>query len=136
MVFDFTVKIPVYVRIHIQDAWISTQFLSSKSERVRYISKDKISGASPFTVSDTDWYYDESENIAYYKGMFEPVKDQNGDFTSQEFTFNVNEGYFYHDTSAQAASKVTTVQVSFTVDIVQANRAEALWGVDFDTLFS
>ena len=67
--------------------------------------------------------------------MFTPTKDSQGEFTAQEYIFNVNEGYFYHDTSAQAASKVTTVQVSFTVDIVQANRAEALWGVDFDEIF-
>ncbi len=135
LVFEFTTQIPVYVRIHIQDAWISTQFLSSKSERTRYISKDKISGASPFSVTDSDWYYDVDNNIVYHKEMLMPTKDTNGDYTSQEYVFNVNEGYFYHDTSAQAASKVTTVQVSFTVDIVQANRAEALWGVDFDELF-
>lgn len=134
--FTFTTKIPVYVRIHIQDAWISTQFLSSQNERIRYISKAQISGASPFNITDSDWYYDVAQNVAYYRGMFEPVKDANGNFTEQSYVFNVNEGYFYHDTSAQAASKVTTVQVSFTVDIVQANRAEALWGVDFDELFA
>ena len=132
--FEFTVKIPVYVRIHIQDAWVSTQFLSSKSERVRYVSKDKISGSSPFMVSSSDWYYDAGQNIAYYKGMFMPIED-NGEFTSQTFAFNVNEGYFYYDKSAQAAQKITTVQVSFTIDIVQANRAEKLWNVDFDELF-
>lgn len=137
LVFEFTTQIPVYVRIHIQDAWISTQFLSSKSERIRYISKDKISGASPFSVTDADWYYDVDNNIAYHKEMLLPKKNATtGEFQSQEYIFNVNEGYFYHDTSAQAASKVTTVQVSFTVDIVQANRAEALWDVDFDELFS
>ena len=134
--FTFTTKIPVYVRIHIQDAWISTQFLSSQNQRVRYISKAQISGASPFSITDPDWYYDAAQNVAYYREMFEPVKDENGNFTEQFYVFNVNEGYFYHDTSAQAASKVTTVQVSFTVDIVQANRAEALWGVDFDELFA
>ncbi len=135
LAFEFTAKIPVYLRVHIQDAWISTQFLSSKSVRERYVSKDQISGSSPFSVTDNDWYYDEATNIAYYKGMFEPIKDTNGDFKSQQFIFNVNEGYFYYDTSAQAASKVTTVQVSFTVELVQANRAEELWGVDFDELF-
>ena len=133
--FEFTTKIPVYVRIHIQDAWISTQFLSSKSERVRYIPKAQISGASPFSVSKSEWYYDKDTNIAYLKKMFEPTKDSKGDYVSQEYTFDVNEGYFYYDTSTQARQKHTTVQVSFTVDIVQANRAEALWGVDFDQMF-
>ncbi len=132
--FEFTVKIPVYVRIHIQDAWISTQFLSSRSERVRYVSKDKISGSSPFMVSSNDWYYDAGQNIVYYKQMFMPAED-NGVYTSQKFAFNVNEGYYYYDKSAQAAAKITTVQVSFTVDIVQANRAEKLWNVDFSELF-
>ena len=133
--FEFTVKIPVYVRIHIQDAWISTQFLSSRSERVRYISKDKISGSSPFSVTDSDWYYDVDNNIAYYKNMFMPVMSGEN-FLSQQFVFNVNEGYYYYDKSAQAASKITTVQVSFTIDIVQANRAEELWDVNFEELFS
>ena len=133
--FEFTTKIPVYVRIHIQDAWISTQFLSSKSERTRYIPKAQISGASPFSVSKSEWYYDKDTNIAYLKTMFEPTKDSNGDYVSQEYTFDVNEGYFYYDTSTQARQKHTTVQVSFTVDIVQANRAEALWNVDFDQMF-
>ena len=132
--FEFTVNVPVYVRIHIQDAWVSTQFLSSKSERVRYVSKDKISGSSPFSIDDPNWYYDSANNIAYYRQMFMPT-EQNGNFTSQNFIFNVNEGYYYYDKSAQAAQKITEVQVSFTVDIVQANRAEKLWDVDFSELF-
>ena len=133
--FSFTTKIPVYVRIHIQDAWISTQFLSTRTERIRYISKDKISGSSPFTVTDDDWYYDASTNVVYHKEMIEPVIE-NDVFKTQKFTFNINEGYFYYDKSAQAASKITTVKVSFTVDIVQANRAEKLWEVNFEELFS
>ena len=134
--FDFTTRIPVYVRIHIQDAWISTQFLSSTSERTRYIPKAQISGASPFSINDPNWRYDPDQNVAYYKQLFTPVKNNEGEYTPQSFVFDVNEGYFYHDTSVQAPNKVTTVQVSFTVDIVQANRAEELWGVDFDTLFA
>lgn len=135
LVFEFTTQIPVYVRIHIQDAWISTQFLSTRTERIRYISKDKISGSSPFTVTDDDWYYDASTNVVYHKEMIEPVIE-NDVFKTQKFTFNINEGYFYYDKSAQAASKITTVKVSFTVDIVQANRAEKLWEVNFEELFS
>ena len=53
-----------------------------------------------------------------------------GDFKSIKNTFDVSKGYFYNDTSSQARSTITKVQVSFTVDVVQANRVQALWGVD------
>ncbi len=137
--FTFTAKIPVYVRIHIQDAWISERIISSTRSRTRYVLKDQISGSSPFAVSDDDWYYDSATNIVYLMTLYTPTYtvDTDGSYVydPMSVTFNVNEGYYYYDTSPTAASTYTTVEVSFTVDIVQANRAAALWGSDFTKIF-
>jgi len=127
--FSFTSEIAVYVRIHIQDAWISERIISANKPKVKYAIKDQISGVSPFYITNDLWYYDADTNIAYLKAMAEPG--------SNEYIFDVNEGYFYHDTSANAANTYTTVEVSFTLDIVQANRARTLWGEDiFDQVYN
>lgn len=138
--FEITPEIPVYVRIHIQDSWESERFTTDSESKKTIIAKDKIDGKSPFAVSDSNWYYDESKNIAYLKTMVTPSKyvasdtipsgKKVGDFKSIKNTFDVSKGYFYNDTSSQARSTITKVQVSFTVDVVQANRVQALWGVD------
>lgn len=142
--FEITPEIPVYVRIHIQDSWESERFTTDTESKKTIIAKDKIDGKSPFAVTDTNWYYDESNNIAYLKTMITPSKyiasdtipvgKTVGDFKSITNTFDVSKGYFYNDTSSQARSTITKVQVSFTVDVVQANRVQALWGIDPSTL--
>ena len=138
--FTFTAKIPVYVRIHIQDAWISERIISPTRSRTKYVLKDQISGSSPFAVTDENWYYDSATNIVYLKTLYTPtytVDGTTGEYTydPMSVTFDVNPGYYYYDTSPTASSTYTTVEVSFTVDIVQANRAAALWGSDFTKIF-
>ncbi len=142
--FEITPEIPVYVRIHIQDSWESERFTTDSESKKTIIPKDKIDGKSPFAVTDTNWYYDEAKNIAYLKTIVNPTKyvasdtlpagKKVGDFKSIINTFDVSKGYFYNDTSSQARSTITKVQVSFTVDVVQANRVQALWGIDPSTL--
>jgi hypothetical protein len=142
--FEITPEIPVYVRIHIQDQWESERFTTDSESTKTIISKDKIDGKSPFAVADDNWYYDESKNIAYLKTVVIPEKytaqetkptgKNTGDFKSITNTFDVSKGYFYNDTSSQARSTITKVKVSFTIDVVQANRVEALWGIDPTTL--
>ncbi len=127
--FSFTSEIAVYVRIHIQDAWISERVISANRPKVRYAIKDQISGVSPFYILNDNWYYDAETNIAYLRAIANPG--------TNSYTFDVNEGYFYHDTSANAANTYTTVEVSFTLDIVQANRARTLWGSEiFDKVYN
>lgn len=138
--FTFTAKIPVYVRIHIQDAWISERIISSTRSRTKYVLKDQISGSSPFAVTDENWYYDSATNIVYLKTLYTPTYTVDGTtgaytYDPMSVTFDVNPGYYYYDTSPTASSTYTTVEVSFTVDIVQANRAAALWGSDFTKIF-
>lgn len=128
--FSFESDIAVYVRIHIQDAWKRTRVYSSNT-KILYILKDQISGTSPFAVSSDDWYYDVENNIAYLKTMYDP-KEATNDI--QSYTFNVNEAYFYQQNTTNTYSEYVDVEVSFTVDIVQANRVKAVWGVDPATL--
>ena len=142
--FEITPEVPVYVRIHIQDSWESERFTTDTESKKTVIAKDKIDGKSPFAVTDGNWVYDESKNIAYLKTMVTPSKyvasdtiptgKKVGDFKSITNTFDVSKGYFYNDTSSQARSTITKVKVSYIVDVVQANRVEALWGVDPTTL--
>lgn len=127
--FEFKADMDVYVRIHIRDAWEKIKEYSTSS-RETYAIKDQISGHSPFTVNDSDWYYDESTNCVYLREMYHPVYDANGVLQSSSYTFQVNEAYFYQVAQSTAYTEFVNVQVSFTVDIVQANRAIALWKVD------
>lgn len=128
--FEFTSEVAVYVRIHIQDAWKRIRAYSS-SVKESYILKDQINGKSPFLPSDTDkWFYDDATNCVYLKEMYVPERDGNGNLINQSYTFNINEGYFYNALSSTAYTEYVDVQVSFTVDIVQANRAKALWKID------
>lgn len=131
--FSFTNDIPVYVRIHIQDAWILTkQYSSNKKET--YSVKDQISGASPFAISDDNWYYNAAENTAYLKTIVAASDVNNGELVASTYSFNVNPAYYYTPSKITAYKEFMDVQVSFTVDIVQANRAYAIWGVDPSTL--
>lgn len=126
--FEFQSEIAVYVRIHIRDAWEKIKEYTSSS-RETYTLKDQISGQSPFAVNDEDWYYDEATNCVYLRQMYTPVY-VDGVLQSQSYTFNVNESYFYQVAQSTAYTEYVNVQVSFTVDIVQANRAKALWKID------
>lgn len=128
--FEFEADIAVYIRIHIQDAWIRTRQYSS-GPRINYILKDQVNGNSPFTVSDEDWYYDARTNYVYLKEMFVPDELNSGEGS---YTFLVNEAYFYNTLSTAAYTEYADVEVSFTVDIVQANRARILWGIDPSTV--
>ncbi|MCR5349881.1 MAG: hypothetical protein K6E20_02710 [Acholeplasmatales bacterium] len=133
--FAFTSEVAVYVRIHIQDAWKRTRVYAS-STKENYVLKDQISGQSPFTVSDSNWYYDNKTNCVYLREMYVPTQNVDGTYPQQAYTFNVNEAYYYNAISTSAYTEYVDVQVSFTVDVVQANRAKALWGVDPSTIVS
>ncbi len=131
--FEFTTEIAVYVRIHIQDAWKRTRVYSASSQEA-YIMKDQINGVSPFNVSDENWYYDADTNYIYLKQMFVPTKDAQDNYIPMSTTFNVNAAYFYQPTISTAFTEYVDVQVSFSLDIVQANRAYALWKIDPETI--
>ena len=138
--FTYTTTIAVYVRVHIQDAWISTKTYTNGIVNKSYIEKDKINGKSPFEPQDkTNWVYDEATNCIYYKTMV-TLEEASGTTTTKVSSktvtqeFKLDSSYFYDATTSTSYREHVTVQVSYYVDIVQANRAEKKWQVDFDKL--
>ena len=127
--FEFTNKVACYVRIRIKDAWHSTKVYSSNNKET-YSPKDKIDGVSPFVTSDSDWYYDSLTNILYLKTSINAIRTKDG-YTKHSYTFNVNPAYFYiSNTKTTVYKEYIEVDVSFEPELVQANRAKAIWGVD------
>ena len=130
--FSFTNTISVYVRIHFEDAWVSQKTYTNGSVTKNYITKDKLEdNKTPFDIADDSWVYDEATNCLYLKTMVEPQNNET------KYSFYINEEYWYTSTNvSKAFREQILVEVSYFVDIVQANRAELKWGVDFDNLFS
>ncbi|MBQ3254039.1 MAG: hypothetical protein IJA65_05720 [Acholeplasmatales bacterium] len=133
--FSYETNMAVYVRVHIQDAWISTKIYTSGNITTTYIEKDKIdSGQSPFYIDDEEWHYDEATNCMYYKTMVTVTEGESSETKEHEFKLDSN--YFYRTESSTSYREHVTVQVSYYVDIVQANRAERIWGVDLDSILN
>ncbi|MGM9969088.1 MAG: hypothetical protein ACI35S_01690 [Anaeroplasma sp.] len=127
--FSFTNTIDVYVRIHIQDSWISRKVYNNGNVIENYITKDKVEGKSPFDITDEYWIYDEETNCAYLKTKVSADSENNS------FTFNINEDYWYESSiNTNAYREQILVQISFIVDIVQANRAAKKWDVNLSDL--
>lgn len=122
--FTFSTNIDVYMRIHIEDAWISHKVYNNGSIVEQYITKGTTEqGQSPFINELSDWKFDEDTGYLYYKTK---VEDSN---ENQSFNFKVSDDYFYIPKKSTAFRESILVQVSFTVDIIQANRAEVKWGI-------
>ncbi len=93
------------------------------------ITKDKLSDqSSPFQLTGEDWYYDAATNCSYYKSVIPASTD------AHNFSFDINSTYFYSADTTHAYREAIKVQVSYSVEIVQANRAETIWGIDPSTL--
>ena len=130
--FSYETTIDVYIRIHIQDAWISTKTYTNGLVRTTYIEKDKITGKSPFAPLDTEnWIYDENTNCIYYKTRVSVGDEKKLNATHE---FKLDSTYFYESTPSTSYREHVIVHISYYVDIVQANRAEKKWQVDFDDL--
>ena len=130
--FSYKTTIDVYVRIHIQDAWISTKTYTNGLVSTTYIEKDKITGRSPFAPEDTEnWIYDENTNCIYYKYK---VEVEDGELLNATHEFKLDSTYFYESTKSTSYREHVIVHVSYYVDIIQANRAEKKWQVDFEEL--
>ena len=122
--FEITTKIACYVRIKFRDAWISSRLYKGNSTpSVKYTSKQTISGRSPFYVDDENWYFDTINNVAYLKTYME-AKDG-----SYKYSFNLNPQYFYHSNSKTYTERMI-IQVSYSLELIQANRAKTVWGID------
>ena len=106
---------------------ISEDISPSSTPIVKYTSKKTISGRSPFYVDNQAWYYDTNDNVAYLKTCISK-RD-----LAYSYSFTVNPSYFYIPPTASFTERMI-VQVSYSLEVIQANRAKAVWGKDPSTL--
>ena len=125
--FSLYADVPVYVRIRFDDAWIRIKTYNGNSLDPEYILK----GRFDIPTDDTNWVFDEQSNTYNYKVM---VKDTTED-SPFSGTFNLDDDYFYtSDETLTNGHLAVLVQVAFSVEVIQANRAYKLWGYDPSTL--
>lgn len=137
--FDIAASIDVFVRIHFEDAWILEKTVGGTVSDPQYIRKAALNSSYPFSApaGDTDWYYDIDSNSVYYKHVIDSetetaTTDDAGNYI-HSLSYNVNNSYFYEFGSNEIIAnghQAVLVEVSFTVDVVQANRAYKIWGKD------
>ena len=125
--FSLYADVPVYVRIRFDDAWIKIKTYNGNQLDPEYILK----GRFDIPTNDINWVFDEQSNTYNYKLM---VKDttENNPFSG---TFELDDDYFYTtDETLTNGHFAVLVQVAFSVEVIQANRAYKLWGYDPSTL--
>ena len=137
--FTIAASIDVFVRIHFEDAWILEKTIGGNTLDPQYIRKAQLNASYPFQApaGDTDWYYDIESNSVYYKHVIDSEEetasvDAAGNY-KHSLSYDVNSSYFYVFDDSQIIAnghQAVLVEVSYTVDVVQANRAYKIWGVD------
>lgn len=137
--FDIASSIDVFVRIHFEDAWLLEKTIGGNPLDPQYIRKAALNASYPFQApaGNTDWYYDVESNSVYYKHVIDSAEetdetDSAGNYI-HSLSYDVNSSYFYEFGQNEIIAnghQAVLVEVSFTVDVVQANRAYKIWGVD------
>ena len=118
---SFTADVDVYIRIHFSDAWIRTKTYNGNTQDPEYIFRDQFD----VSASSNNWHYNSSTNTQDYTQLI-TASD-----SVQTFSFDIDDDYFYPNTDTIVnGHQSVMVQVSFTVDIIQANRAYKLWGYE------
>lgn len=124
--FSFTNAIDVYVRIRIEDSWLSTKIYKNGTVRTQVILKDNV--ALNKALEGTNWVYDSQTGYIYCR---EVTRKSDGETT---LNIRFNPEYIYKTDIASAFVETITVSLSYEVDIVQANRANAKWNIDIDDI--
>lgn len=97
----------------------------------------KFSAESPFEKINQDanskWYYDARTNVAYYKELININESERGKQTI-DFGFDIAKDYFYQ-TKESSYDEIVKVQLSYHVEVVQANRCMAIWHIQPEELF-
>lgn len=124
--FSFTNQIDVYVRIRIEDSWVSTKIYRNGTVRTQIVLKDD-SALNDALTGSSDWIYDAESGYIYYKTK---VSSNNSNTLSLKF----DEDYYYTTTTTTTYFETIAVTFAYQIDIVQANRAELKWGVDLDSI--
>lgn len=135
---DIAASIDVFVRISLQDHWILEKKIGGNTYDPMYINGKSLKN-NPFYINNnnTDWYYDSNTNYLYYKHVVDSsLVTSNTDIYGNyihSVLYNVNSSYFYEfnqDDTITNGHQELLVDLQFAYDIVQANRAFAIWGVD------
>lgn len=124
---SYSAEIDTRLRIKIQDVWISNKVYSSGVEMSTVIAKNwgAENARNPFSFVGSDWTYDISSGYVYYNNTVK--KSENISF---DFLNNYGNNFFYETTTGAGYRESILVQLNFQIDVVQANRAEAVWGVE------
>lgn len=125
--FSLYADVPVYVRIRFDDAWIRIKTYNG----VPLDPENILKGRFDIPTEDTNWVFNEQSNTYNYKLMVKDTSEANP-FNGE---FNLADDYFY--TSSETLTNghlAVLVQVAFSVEVIQANRAYKLWGYDPSTL--
>ncbi len=119
--FSFTNTTLVYVRLQIRDTWTSRKVYTNSVITNTYTNKPST---SPFAITDSNWKFDASTNCAYLKL---PVAASS---ESHSYSFDVDSTYYAEPETNISYRESIMVNVQFSIDIVQANRASNVWGID------
>lgn len=92
----------------------------------------KFTAESPFKITKEGWYYDSASNVAYKKQKID-VDEQSNQKEKVEFDFDIDRSYFYKERKGSFHEAVK-IQLSFFVEVVQANRVQEIWHVDPEKL--
>ena len=113
--------IPGYLRVRINDEWIVTrQYLNFDKTSREIIFKDQTS--SDLFELEEGWIYDAKTNYYYYTNLIEKGEGELSiPFLEQISAYNPKTSSYYVE--------VCEVNLSISVQVVQANRYEALWGI-------
>jgi len=146
--FDVAASLDIFVRIHFEDAWILQKTVGVTTLPEQYIRKAALNESYPFQSQegDKDWYFDSHTNSVYYKHVIDSDEEtENREIIGKDdsnnpiygnyihsFSYDVNPNYFYinPDDAVINGHQAVLVEVSFAIEVVQANRAHAIWGVD------
>lgn len=118
---SFTADVDVYIRIHFSDAWIRTKTYNGNTQDPEFIFRDHFD----VSASSEKWSYNSRTNTQDYTQLISASE------SVQTFSFDIDDDYFFANTDTIVnGHQSVMVQVSFTVDIIQANRAYKLWGYE------
>lgn len=114
-------EIPGYMRVKLQDEWIVTRkYINFDRESTEIIFKDQ--STHQLYKLAPGWVYDNDTNFFYYYNL---IEKSDGPI---DIPFIVSGDPYAPKTSSYYV-ETCEVNISVSVQVVQANRFEALWGI-------
>ena len=113
-------EIAGYMRVKLKDEWIVTRkYVNFDRVTTEIIFKDEES-AQLYKLAE-NWVYDEKTNYFYYTNIIEKGESINIPFISSGTSYNPKTSSYYVETCM--------VNITLSIQVVQANRYEAIWGI-------